>query len=58
MKKDVLIGESVEYFCNMEMQNGIRYQKNKLDIVLEKPYGIAALMGPERILIYGRIVTI
>ena len=29
----------------MEMQNGIRYQKTKLDITIEKPYGIAAMIG-------------
>ena len=25
IKKDLLIGEQVEYFCNMEMQNGVRF---------------------------------
>lgn len=45
IKKDLLIGEKAEYFCNMEMQNGIRYQKTKLDITIEKPYGIAAMIG-------------
>ena len=38
------------------MQNGIRYKKTKLDITIEKPYGIAALAGSERILIYARII--
>jgi hypothetical protein len=29
----------------MEMQNGIRYEKTKLDLVIDKPFGVAILAG-------------
>jgi hypothetical protein len=29
----------------MEMQNGIRYEKTKLDLIIDKPFGIAILAG-------------
>ena len=58
IKKDLLIGEQVEYFCNMEMQNGVRYERTKLDLVIEKPYGMAVLGGADRNMIYGRIVPL
>ena len=56
IKKDLLIGEQAEYFCSMEMQNGIRFEQSKLDLVIEKPYGVAVLAGAERNMVYGRIV--
>lgn len=42
----------------MEMQNGVRYEKNKGDLVIEKPFGIALLAGEDRNVIYSRIVNL
>lgn len=58
IKKDLLIGEQVEFFCNMEMQNGIRFEKTRQDLVIEKPYGLAILGGADRKVLYARIVNI
>lgn len=58
IKKDLLIGEQVEYFCSMEMQNGVRYERTKMDLVIEKPFGMGILSGEERDMIYGRIIEL
>jgi hypothetical protein len=29
----------------MEMQNGIRYERTKMDLVIDKPFGMAILAG-------------
>lgn len=56
IKKDLLIGEQSEYFCDMQMQNGVKFMKMKNDLVIDKPYGMAVLMGPTRWVAYSRIV--
>lgn len=40
----------------MQMQNGIKFIKGKEDLVIEKPYGIAILMGSARWVLYSRII--
>lgn len=42
----------------MEMQNGIRFDRTKEDLVIEKPFGVAILGGQDRNVIYARIVNI
>lgn len=42
----------------MEMQNGIRFDRSKEDLVIEKPFGLAILSGKDRNVVYARIINI
>lgn len=56
IQKDLIIGESSSFFFDMKMKNGIKYEVKKLDILFEKPFGIALLSKDNKNIFYAKIV--
>lgn len=51
----MFVADNFEWFCSMQMQNGIKYEKTKYDIILEKPIGIGVVSMEDNIVLYARI---
>ena len=50
IKKELIVGEFFEWFCDMQMDNGVKYKtyeekRLKNSIMIDKPLGMAVLAG-------------
>ena len=55
LKKDVLVGEHLEWFTSMQMQNSLTYPRLAEDVVLSLPLGMGLLAGESRTPLYCRV---
>lgn len=40
------------------MKNGIRFEKGRDDLIIDKPFGVALLGGHDRNVLYARIINL
>ena len=57
LKKDLLIGEHLEWLTSMEMDNSITYPLLAEDVFLRSPVGVGVVLASSRTPLYCRVFT-
>jgi hypothetical protein len=55
LKMDVLLGEKFEWFCNMEMENSIKFERHESDCGVDFPFGVGIVATRTRTVLYARV---
>ena len=55
LQLDLFVGEKLEWFCNLEMENSIKFTENEGDRFLDYPFGVAVVTVSSRCVLYSRV---
>lgn len=55
LKIDLLLGERLEMFCSMEMDNSVKFGEHESDLVLDYPFGVGIVSRKTRSILYSRV---